>query len=97
MAEHLVRGREQEVAYWAFVPPPLPRQPPRCLDWSDVRLRRALSDADLTLGELAGLGRTIPNPHLLIAPFVRVRRCFHHGSRGRAQGSGMCTRTRRGS
>ncbi|MCJ7549278.1 MAG: Fic family protein [Anaerolineae bacterium] len=70
MAEHLVRVREQEVAYWAFVPPALPPLS-GALDWADVRLRRALSDADRTLGELAGLGRTIPNPHLLIAPFVR--------------------------
>jgi cell filamentation protein, protein adenylyltransferase len=71
MAAHLVRVWEQPVAYWAFVPPPLPPQPPQGLDWTDVKLRRALSDADHTLGELAGLGRTIPNPHLLIAPFVR--------------------------
>ena len=31
----------------------------------------ALSDADRALGELAGLGRSLLNPHLLIAPFVR--------------------------
>lgn len=30
-----------------------------------------LSEADRALGELAGLGRTIPNPHLLISPFMR--------------------------
>jgi len=70
MAAHLVRVRDAESAYWAFVPPPLPAAQD-ALDWSNVRLRRALSDADHRLGELAGLGRTIPNPHLLIAPFVR--------------------------
>jgi Fic family protein len=31
----------------------------------------ALSEADRALGELAGLGRAVPNPHLLIRPFVR--------------------------
>jgi Fic family protein len=31
----------------------------------------ALSDADRALGELAGLGRSLPNPHLLITPFLR--------------------------
>jgi Fic family protein len=30
-----------------------------------------LSEADRALGELVGLGRTLPNPHLLIRPFVR--------------------------
>lgn len=30
-----------------------------------------LSDADRALGELSGLGRTMPNPHLLIGPFIR--------------------------
>jgi Fic family protein len=30
-----------------------------------------LSEADRALGELAGLGRLLPNPHLLIRPFVR--------------------------
>lgn len=32
---------------------------------------RTLSDADRALWELAGLGRTLPNPQLLIAPFIR--------------------------
>jgi Fic family protein len=33
-------------------------------------LVRMLSEADRALGELAGLGRTVPNPHLLIRPFI---------------------------
>ena len=32
---------------------------------------RTLSEADRALGELAGLGRTLSNPHLLIGPFMR--------------------------
>jgi Fic family protein len=52
--------------YWAFVPNPLP---PR-LDW-DWELAATLSEADRALGELAGAARRLPNPHLLIGPFIR--------------------------
>ncbi len=52
--------------YWAFVPNPLP--PP--LEWSPGLIAR-LSDADRALGELAGLGRTLPSYQLLIMPFIR--------------------------
>ncbi len=55
-----------EAAYWAFVPHPLPPT----LRF-DAELVRTLSDADRALGELAGLGRAMPNPHLLIGPFIR--------------------------
>jgi Fic family protein len=34
-------------------------------------LANALSSADLAVGRLAGEGRRLPNPHLLIRPFVR--------------------------
>jgi Fic family protein len=50
----------------AFVPNPLP--PTLALDWD---LARLLSDADRAVAELAGVGRSLPNPHLLITPFVR--------------------------
>jgi Fic family protein len=49
-----------------FVPDPLP---PR-LDWSP-ELVAALSSADRLLGRLAGQGARLPNPHLLIRPFMR--------------------------
>jgi Fic family protein len=52
--------------YLAYLPEPLP---PR-LAWSD-RLAASLSRADLAVGRLAGEGRRLPNPHLLIRPFVR--------------------------
>lgn len=55
-------GREQ----WAFAPNPLP--PKLESTWE---LAERISDADRALGELAGVARTIPNPHLLIAPFIR--------------------------
>jgi len=52
--------------YWAFVPNPLPPE----LDW-DNPLVSSISRADLALGTLSGLGETLPNPHLLIYPFIR--------------------------
>lgn len=52
--------------YSAFVPDPLP---PR-IEWS-ASLLRSLSDADLLLGKLAGEGRRLPNPHLLMRPFIK--------------------------
>lgn len=52
--------------YHAFVPSPLPPSIP----WSD-ELVRTLSRADAALSELSGLGSLLPNPHLLIAPYVR--------------------------
>ena len=52
--------------YLAFVPPPLPPE----LTWTP-RLARVLSDADRSLGRLAGEGARLPNPHLLLRPFIR--------------------------
>ncbi len=51
--------------YWAFVPNPLP--PALDLTWE---LAGQISAADRGLSELAGLCRTLPNPHLLIRPFM---------------------------
>lgn len=52
--------------YAAFVPAPLP---PELRYESGLVL--ALSRADAALSELSGLGRQLPNPNLLIAPYVR--------------------------
>jgi len=52
--------------YRAYVPEALP--PP--IGWS-AELAAALSAADRAVGRLAGEGRRLPNPHLLIRPFVR--------------------------
>jgi len=52
--------------YWAFVPNPLPPD----LNWDNL-LVSLISRADLALGTLSGLGETLPNPHLLIYPFIR--------------------------
>jgi len=53
-------------SYSAFVPAPLPPE----LNWTP-RLISALSDADRLVGRLAGEGGRLPNPHILIRPFVR--------------------------
>ncbi len=52
--------------YWAFIPHPLP--PALVLS---PALIEQLSVADRSVGELSGIGRTLPNPHLLIGPFIR--------------------------
>lgn len=52
--------------YTAFVPAPLPPM----LDWTP-ELVRVLPDADRLIGRLAGEGGRLPNPHLLVRPFLR--------------------------
>lgn len=52
--------------YAAFVPADLPPQ----LILSPA-LTRLLSDADRAIGQLAGIGRTMPNPHLLVGVVKR--------------------------
>ena len=52
--------------YWAFIPNPLPP----LVAWTP-ELVATLSQADRSLGELSGLGWQLPNPHLLMSPFVR--------------------------
>ena len=52
--------------YSAFVPAPLPPK----LEWTP-RLIRVLSDADRLIGKLAGEGGRLPNPHVLMRPFVQ--------------------------
>ncbi len=57
---------QTRTGYVAFVPAPLP--PELVYDPGLVLL---LSRADAALSELSGVGRHLPNPHLLIAPYVR--------------------------
>jgi len=52
--------------YSAFIPNPLP--PAIAYDNALISL---LSEADRLLGELSGTGRLLPNPYLLIAPYIR--------------------------
>lgn len=57
--------------YPAFVPAPLP--PDLALNWASITL---LEEARAALGQLAGAGQQLPNPHLLIRPFLRREAIF---------------------
>lgn len=51
--------------FYVFVPAPIPRK--LLLDGDTVL---ALSRADTAIGRLAGAGRLLPNPHLLVNPYM---------------------------
>jgi Fic family protein len=57
--------------YRAFYPNPLPPK----IEWSEP-LAIALANAATFIGKLAGEGRRLPNPHVLIRPFVRREAVF---------------------
>jgi Fic family protein len=65
------RPLKRPEGYTAFIPAALPPN----ISWTP-KLVRALSDADRLLGRLAGEGRRLPNPHLLIRPFVKREAVF---------------------
>ncbi len=54
--------------YWAFIPDVLP---PKGLDRFPADFVSILSEADRGIGALKSLGRIIPNPNLLTAPYIR--------------------------
>jgi Fic family protein len=58
----------QLAGYAAFVPAPLPPEPPLVLDRELVGL---LSEADRAVGRLDGLSTILPNPDLFVAMYVR--------------------------
>lgn len=58
--------RRMPSGYWSFIPRPLPPH----VDY-EPGLTLLLSQADAALSELSGLGRYLPNPNLLIAPYVQ--------------------------
>lgn len=62
----VIPAGEGKGRYSAFVPSPLPPKISLGLE-----LLKSLSEADYALGRLAGLGHNIPNPALLIRPFMR--------------------------
>lgn len=61
-----VNCQRQPEGFWAYVPPALP--PQLSIDWE---LAALLSRADRSVAELSGAGRLLPNPHLLIRPYLR--------------------------
>jgi Fic family protein len=59
---------KQPEGYRAFIPAPLPPNPPVAMDAEMLRL---LSDADRALGRLDGAASVLPNPNLFVAMYVR--------------------------
>jgi len=59
---------QQPAGFRAFVPAPLPPDPP--LQLGDT-LQRLLSRADQALGRLDGIAERLPNPDLFVAMYVR--------------------------
>ena len=62
------RYQGQVTGYRAFLPTPLPPEPP--VRWTP-ELLKTLSDADRAVGRLDGLARGLPNPDLFVAMYVR--------------------------
>lgn len=58
----------QPTGYRAFIPNPLPPEPP--LAWDD-ELLSLLSQADQSLGRLDGVGDRLPNPDMFVTMYVR--------------------------
>jgi Fic family protein len=59
---------KQPSGYRAFIPAPLPPNPPVEMD---SELTKLLSHADRMLGRLDGIGSVLPNPSLFVAMYVR--------------------------
>lgn len=62
------RYLKQASGYTAFVPAPLPPDPPVKID---LELSRLLSEADRALGRLDGVATVLPNPDLFVSMYVR--------------------------
>lgn len=62
----VVRLGRGDASYSAFEPAPVPRE----LQFTR-ELVAELSRADQAIGRLAGVGQQLPNPHLLIQPYLR--------------------------
>ena len=59
---------QQSGGYRAFIPTPLPPNPPIQMD---KQLTRLLSQADRALGRLDGVASVLPNPALFVTMYVR--------------------------
>lgn len=59
---------EQPSGYAAFVPAPLPPDPPVAVEGELLRL---LSEADVALGRLDGIVKVVPDPDLFVGMYVR--------------------------
>src|SRR5580692_8996079 len=62
------RPIRQPEGYSAFIPAPLPPEPPLAFD---AQLATVLGRAGTALGRLDGVAATLPNPELFVAMYVR--------------------------
>ena len=68
IAQRAGRYIQQPTGYRAFMPEPLPPNPP--VAW-DGEMQRLLSDADRDLARLDALAALLPNPDLFVAMYVK--------------------------
>lgn len=68
MATRAGRYVQQPGGFRAFIPNPLPPEPPITIN---VNLQKLLSEADFALGRLDGAIQTLPNPDLFVFMYVR--------------------------
>lgn len=67
LVTHAGQYVQQPAGYRAFIPSPLPIDPPLRMD----ALQVLLSEADQALGRLDGLTEIVPNADLFVAMYVR--------------------------
>ncbi|MGD0092226.1 MAG: Fic family protein [Planctomycetota bacterium] len=67
-AGHYVKQGQGDFSYRAFIPEPLPPDPPVQIDGEMARL---LSSAERALGKLDGVSMILPNPDLFLGMYVR--------------------------
>ena len=63
----------QPEGYRAFIPAPLPPDPPIRMN---AEMTRLLSDADRALGRVDGVASILPNPNLFVAMYVKQEAVF---------------------
>jgi Fic family protein len=68
VGDRVGRYVQQPTGYRAFIPAPLPPDPPIRLDDA---LAALLSRADQAIGRLDGVAQTLPNADLFVAMYVR--------------------------
>lgn len=67
-AGRYIRQGSGDAVFRAFIPRPLPPNPPLRMD---AEMTRLLSEADRALGRLDGVASVLPNPDLFVAMYVR--------------------------
>ena len=72
-AGRFIKQQSGPSEYVAFIPAPLPPDPPICLD---APLQETLERASIALGRLDGITLLLPNPDLFLYMYVRKEAVF---------------------